>query len=126
MEKLGKVIAVSGNIAEIEIKRDSACGENCAACGLCGKRQFVVKLAVTSDICAGDNVRLTAEDKGVVRLSVLGYISLTLLLFLGAIVGTIFKSEWLAFLLSIVFVLIGVLFLRKKANITPQITVEKI
>lgn len=126
MEKIGKVLKISGNIAEIIITRDSACGENCAACGLCQNRELTVKLAVPDDIQAGDTVRLLAEDKGILRLSAVGYLSLTVLLFLGATVGTLLGSEWLAFLLSILFVALGVSVLKLIPPKTPQIRVEKL
>ncbi len=126
MEKIGKVSKISGNIAEIIITRDSACGENCAACGLCQNRELTVTLAVSDDIQTGDTVRLLAEDKGILRLSAVGYLSLTVLLFLGAILGTLLGSEWLAFLLSILFVLLGVAVLKLIPPKTPQIRVEKL
>ncbi len=126
MEKIGKVLKISGNIAEIIITRDSACGENCAACGLCQNRELTVTLAVSDDIQKGDTVRLLAEDKGVLRLSAIGYLSLTVLLFLGAILGTLWGSEWLAFLLAILFVALGVAVLRLLPPKTPQIRVEKL
>lgn len=126
MEKIGKVSKISGNIAEITITRDSACGENCAACGLCQNRELTVTLAVPDDIKQGDTVRLLAEDKGILRLSAIGYLSLTILLFLGGILGTLLKSEWLAFLLSILFVAIGVAVLKLLPPKTPQIRVEKL
>ena len=126
MEKIGKVSKISGNIAEIIITRDSACGENCAACGLCQNRELTVTLAVSDDIQKGDTVRLLAEDKGILRLSAVGYLSLTVLLFLGAILGTLWGSEWLAFLLSILFVSLGVAVLKLIPPKTPQIRVEKL
>ena len=126
MEKLGKVANVCDNIAEIIITRDSACGENCATCGLCQNRELTVKLAVPDGIVKGDIVRLFSEDKGILRLSAVGYLTLTALLFLGAVLGTFLGSEWLAFGLSIVFVGLGVVILRRISPKAPQITVEKI
>ena len=86
----------------------------------------MVKLAVPDSISAGDSVRLCSEDKGVLKLSALGYLTLTLLLFLGGIVGTILKSEWLAFFLSILFVGLGVLILKLINPKGPGIHVEKV
>lgn len=126
MEKIGRVVRISGNIAEITITRDSACGENCAACGLCQNRELTVKLSVPNGIAVGDTVRLCTEDKGFLRLSALGYLSLTLLLLAGGVIGTILGSEWLAFLLSILFVALGVLTLRLVSPKSPQIRIEKV
>ena len=126
MEKLGKVANICGNIAEIIITRDSACGENCAACGLCQNRELTVKLPVPDGINKGDVVRLFSENKGILKLSAVGYLTLTALLFLGAALGTFLGSEWLAFGLSILFVGLGVVILRRISPKAPQITVEKI
>ena len=126
MEKIGKVIKLSDGIADILITRDSACGENCAACGLCQNRELLVRLSVSDDISVGDSVKLCSEDKGVLKLSALGYLTLTLLLFLGGIVGTMLDSEWLAFLLSIIFVGLGVLILKIIKPQGPQIHVKKV
>lgn len=126
MEKIGRVSKISNGVAEIIITRDSACGENCAACGLCQNRELIVKLSVPDSVSPGDQVRLCAEDKGILKLSALGYLSLTALLFFGGILGTVLGSEWLAFLLSILFVGLGVLLLKVFSPKAPQIRVEKI
>lgn len=126
MEKIGKVLKISDGIADIIITRDSACGENCAACGLCQNRELSVKLAVPDDVKVGDSVKLYSEDKGILKLSALGYLTLTILLFLGGALGTMLGSEWLAFLLSILFVGLGVLILKIASPKGPQIHVEKV
>lgn len=126
MEKLGKVAKIQGGIAEIKITRDSACGENCAACGLCQNRELTVTLATPEGISPGDTVRLIAEDSGFLKLSALGYLSLTLLLLLGGIIGTLLKSEWLAFVLAILFALGGVWVLKKTSPKSTQIRIEKV
>ena len=126
MEKIGKVVKINNGIADILITRDSACGENCAACGLCQNKELLVSLSVSCDISVGDSVRLCSEDKGILKLSALGYLTLTILLFLGGIVGTMLKSEWLAFFLSILFVCLGVLILKVIKPKGPTIHVEKV
>ena len=126
MEKIGKVTKISDGIADIIIVRDSACGENCAACGLCKNREMSVKLSVPDNVSVGDNVRLCSEDKGILKLSALGYLTLTVLLFLGGTVGTLLGSEWLAFLLSILFVGLGVLILKLINPKGPRIHIEKV
>ena len=126
MEKLGKVRKIQNGIAEIEIERDSACGENCAACGLCGSKQLVVSLPVDSIISAGDTVKLVAKDSKILWLSAVGYLSLTVLILAGAVLGTHFGEEWLGFLLAFALLLCGVLILRKLAPKPGHIRVEKI
>ena len=126
MEKTGKVKNIKNGIAEIEIDRDSACGENCAACGLCGKKQLCVTLPVDNSIAIGDTVRLIADDKKILGLSAIGYLTLTALIFLGAVLGTHFGGEWLGFLLAFILLVCGVLILRKAAPKPGHIHVEKI
>ncbi len=126
MEKLGKVKKIENSIAEIEIERDSACGENCAACGLCGNKQLTVSLPVDSTISAGDTVKLVAKDSKILWLSAVGYLSLTILILLGAVLGTRLGGEWLGFLGAFVLLFAGILILRKLAPKPGQIHVEKI
>ena len=126
MEKLGIVSKVNNDYIEVDVHRDTACGENCAACGLCPNRDMTVTLKNCGGFCVGDEVRLLSEDKKVLRLSALGYLSLTLLLFLGAIAGTALGSEWLAFGLAILFVFAGVFVLKKVSPKSIEIKVEKI
>jgi sigma-E factor negative regulatory protein RseC len=126
MEKIGTVATVCGGIAEIKITRDSACGENCAACGLCQNRELTVKLTVPDDIKMGDTVKLVAEDAGFLKLSAIGYLSLTLFLILGGVIGTLLKSEWLAFALAVLFPLAGIFVLKKVSPKNAQIRIEKV
>ena len=126
MKKLGKVRKIENGIAEIEIERDSACGENCAACGLCGGKQLVVSLPVDTTVSADDTVKLTANDSKILWLSAVGYLSLTILILAGAVLGTHFGGEWLGFLLAFALLICGVLILRKLAPKPGHIRVEKI
>ncbi|MBE7032282.1 MAG: hypothetical protein E7401_04895 [Ruminococcaceae bacterium] len=126
MEKLGTVTKTDGEFVEVTVHRDSACGENCAACGLCANRDMTVTVKNPGGLCVGDEVRLLAEDKKFLKVSALGYLSLTLLLFLGGIIGAIWGSEWLSFILAILFVFAGVLVLRKLAPDSIEIKIEKL
>ncbi len=126
MEKTGTVTKKNGNIAEILIKRDSACGENCAACGLCKNNELRIKLAVSPEINEGDKVRLLSEDRLVVGFSAVGYLGLTAFLILGGFLGTFLGGEWASFLLALVFVLGGALVIRKAVPKGAEIKVEKI
>ena len=126
MEKSGTVIALNGSIATIKILRDSACGENCAACGLCQNRELTVKLLVDDDIKFGDNVKLISEDKHILKSSALLYLVLTLLLILGGFLGAIFDSDWISFILSVVFVLVGIAVFKVIPKKDAPIHVEKL
>lgn len=126
MEKLGIVSKVNNDCIEVAVHRDSACGEGCAACGLCPSRDMTVTVKSRGNFCVGDEVRLLSEDKKVIKLSALGYLSLTLLIFLGAALGTVLGSEWLAFCLALLFVFAGVFVLKKVSSMRIEIKVEKI
>ncbi len=126
MEKLGVVTKTNGNYMDIKVHRDSACGENCAACGLCQNREMTITLKNTGGFLTGDEVRLLSEDKRILKFSALGYLSLTLLLLLGGAVGTALGSEWLAFILAAIFLFAGVFVLRKISPKSVEIIAKKI
>jgi len=113
MKKLGTVTKIQGSDVLVTIQRDSACGDNCAACGLCrNSREMIVKIKNTQDFKAGDKVCLLAEDKSFLRSSAAGYLSLTTLLILGGVIGAWLKSDWTAFLGALLGLFVGVLLLR--------------
>ena len=124
MTKNGLVLEKDKNVAKIKIERDSACGENCAACGLCPNRSLVVLVPVPDHIHIGDTVRLVSEGKGILGSSAACYIGFTALLFLGAALGYVFGGQWTAFALSIAFPLTGAFFMRFIKP--PKIHVEKL
>ncbi len=126
MEKLGTVVEICNNTAKINIIRDSACGESCAACGLCPNREMTVSLPTIDGLKVGDNVRLLTANSTFLKNTLVGYISLTLLIILGGILGTIWKSEWLGFLLALIFVEIGLFIIQKFFPKNIEIHIEKI
>ena len=126
MEKLGRVENIYNNMAEIKIFRDSACGDNCAACGLCPNREMSVTLPTVSELEIGDEVRLVSDNSRFVKKTGLGYLSLTLLLIFGGVLGTLMGGEWLGFLLALIFVCVGVLVIRKFFSKGVEIRIEKI
>ena len=126
MEKLGRVEKIHNNMAEIKIYRDSACGDNCAACGLCPNRELLITLPVVSGIETGDEVRLVSDNSGFVKKTGLGYLSLTFLLILGGVLGTKLGSEWLGFVMALAFVGGGVLLIRKFFSRGVEIHIEKL
>lgn len=126
MEKLGVVVKTDNDFIEVAVQRESACGENCAACGLCANKDMVVTFKNNGEFCVGDKVRLSASDKSFLKLSAFGYLSLTLLLFLGAYAGALAGNEWLSFVLAITFAAIGVLVLKKFSGKSVEIKIEKL
>ena len=125
MEKLGTVTEILGENMVVSVVRDSACGDNCAACGLCGNaREMTVKLKNSQGFEVGDMVRLLSDDKAVLGSSALGYISLTALLIGGGVVGGMLGNDWFAFAGALVGLGLGVavlkLFFKNKIDIEIQ------
>ena len=57
MEKYGTVSEIQGEYMVVSVVRDSACGDNCAACGLCGNgREMTVRFKNTGNFQKGDRV----------------------------------------------------------------------
>ena len=127
MEKFGIVSEASGGYMNVTIQRDSACGDNCAACGLCGNsREMTVKLKNTKDFKTGDKIRLVSNDKSFLKHSAAGYLSLTALLILGAVIGSLCGGDWMAFLGAILGTAVGILVLRLFFTDKLEITTEKV
>ena len=125
MEKLGTVKEVRGEDMIVSVVRDSACGENCAACGLCGNgREMTVTLKNTKGFKKGDRVRLLSDDKKVMKSSAIGYLSLTALLIGGGAVGGVLGGDWAAFGGAVAGLALGVavlkLFFKNKIDIDIQ------
>lgn len=109
MEKTGVVKASDGSNVTVAIIRDSACGENCAACGLCGNlREMTVVVKNTEALRTGDKVRLVSDDKAVFKRSLFGYASLTAMLIGGAAAGNAVGGDVCAFAGAALGVGIGV------------------
>ncbi len=127
MEKSGTVIKTKGEYIEVSVTRDSACGESCAACGLCSNsREMRVTLKNTQGLRVGDKVRLISDDKKVLGHSATGYLSLTALLILGGVIGGILGGDWAAFLGAILGLVLGICALRLFFTKNIEITIEKI
>ena len=75
MEKIGEVISVQGEYAEVLIKKESACSESCASCGMCDMSK-VRKAKVYNECGAkvGETVEVFLESWKTVLLSVITFI----------------------------------------------------
>lgn len=84
MEIIGKVIAVDGNMAEVIVRRVSACGENCATCkGSCETTSVKAMAENLAGAGVGDLVKIESESSAVVRAALILYmipIAVTILL----------------------------------------------
>ena len=127
MEKYGTVKNISDGYMNVTIQRDSACGDNCAACGLCGNsREMTIRLKNTGDFKAGDKIRLISSDKSFLKHSAAGYLSLTALLIAGAVIGSLCGGDWMAFVGAIVGTAVGILVLRLFFTDKLEIATEKV
>ena len=127
MERDGTVVYADGNTVKIKVKRDSACGENCAACGLCANREQTIELANTQNLKVGDKVRLESSDKSFVYRSAIGYLLLTASLILGAALGhIIWKNELASVLGAVILLCIALLGIKIFCKSDIEIKVEKL
>ena len=127
MEKTGIVISSKNEYVEVSVTRDSACGDSCAACGLCSNsREMRVTLKNTLGLKPGDKVRLISDDKKVLRHSATGYLSLTALLIAGGVLGGVLGGDWAAFLGAILGLFVGIRILRMFFTKSMEITVKKL
>lgn len=127
MEKIGVVTEILGDFVLVTVSRDSACGENCAACGLCrNSREMTIELKNTGNFQKGDKLRLVSDNRTIVSHSAVGYLSLTILLILGGVLGSLSGNEWFAFGGSLIGVLLGILIIKLFFTHKLDIKAEKI
>lgn len=127
MLQTGIVKKVSGSAAEIEITRSSACGENCASCGLCPGRTASVEASNIIGAKIGDMVVIDMADKKVLGAAFLVYIVPVIILIMGYFAGeTIFGSETSGIITG--FLLMAITFAamiftdkKRKSKYTPRI-----
>jgi len=92
MEKIGFIKSLEGDIAVVEIKRASACGENCASCkGGCAPTAVYARVKNNVNASVGQYVKLHSENKKVVKAAFLVYIIPLFSLIIGVVIGL-----WLA------------------------------
>ncbi len=126
MQKYGTVTEISEGYMNVTIKRDSACGDNCAACGLCGNsHEMTVRLKNTGNFKSGDRIRLVSSDKSFLKHSAAGYLGLTALLIAGATAGSLLGGDWEAFWGAILGTALGIIVLRLFFTDKIEITTEK-
>lgn len=127
MEKYATVTKNLGDDMDVTIQRDSACGDNCAACGLCGNgREMTIRLKNTGDFKAGDKIRLVSSDKSFLKHSAAGYLSLTALLVAGGVIGSLCGGDWMAFVGAILGTAVGIVVLKLFFADKLEIVTEKV
>jgi sigma-E factor negative regulatory protein RseC len=95
------VISLSGDIAEVQMQRQSACShcEMSRGCGtgaigrLLGKRSKPVEIKVDQDLKPGDQVEIGLPDKAFLRAGLLIYGMPLLGLFIGLVLAELIASN---------------------------------
>lgn len=126
MDAIGIVEAIEKDKIRVKIPRKSACGENCASCGMCNMKDAEITVKNTVGAKTGDRVRLVASDGAFLKRAALGYLLLTALLIGGGVAGNKIGGEWMAFCCTILAVVLGLLVFRKCFKKELDITVLKV
>ena len=127
MEQTGIVEECTGTMAKIKITRSSACGESCAACGMCPGKETVIEARNDCGAAKGDTVMINMSSGRVLNAAFLVYIVPVILLVLGCAIGDyIFKSENMGILsgfalMAVSFVVMHMLDKRLKSRYSPTI-----
>ena len=87
MVQTGIIKGTRGDIADVEISRSTACGDNCASCGLCSGRTAIVKATNKINAAEGDTVLMEMADKTVLGTAFLVYVIPLILLVCGYFAG---------------------------------------
>ncbi|WZL73996.1 SoxR reducing system RseC family protein [Clostridiaceae bacterium 35-E11] len=112
MEKIGRVVHISGSIAKIEMLRTSACGEKCSSCkGGCSKTGLYIDVENTLGAVPSQFVKIKVETKTVMKAAFLAYIVPLFMLIVGIVsgsylhplLGLAFAAELFSFLLGVIF-----------------------
>ncbi len=125
MEKCGVVVETDEKYAKVRVERESACGGNCASCGLCNARGTYVRIRNTEGFCKGDAVRLTADDTAFLKRCALGYLCLTLCMLTGGALGAK-GGNLTSFIGAAAALCAGILLLRRFFSKEMNIKAEKI
>jgi len=86
MEQIAKIIKVNHDgTAEIEVRRQSACGHDCGSCHGCGAPDEHIQVTAINEAKAaeGDYVRISSDTKRILGLVFLLYLLPLLLFFIG-------------------------------------------
>ena len=128
MYQTGTVEKISGGKALVKIRRSSACGESCAACGACPARDQMIAAANTAGADIGNEVIIYLSDSKVLKAAFLVYIIPLAALVFGYALGIkLFSRENMGILsgfaaLTVSFVLISVLDRHLKKKFEPTVT----
>ena len=120
---------LDGGMAQVQVTRRSACGDNCAHCpSKCGEAlgKVLVDAENAAGAAAGDRVELYSSTKKVLSIAALVYL-VPVLLFLAAVLLTTWAGlkNGLCALISVLAFLLGIVFAviyQKKAASARQLS----
>lgn len=120
MEQVGFVRKTFDDKVEIEVRRISACGENCKGCGGgCDVPKHIVILPNNIDAKVGDQVEIIGETKNLLKYTMIVYMIPFSMLLIGILLGIrvlknleISNYEPLSFLIGLIFLAIGYFIVR--------------
>ncbi len=104
MQQRGIVVKIDGQYAHVKIRRQAACGSNCASCAGCEVSQRTAKVYNHKGAKIGDNVQIEISSKNLLYAAFLLYILPLLSGFLaGATFYFVTLSEPLSITAGIIF-----------------------
>lgn len=124
MEQIGLVVKISGNMAQILVGRESACGGNCTSCGSsCNAQRVSIEIKNTLGAKPGDYVELKAHTSQILKSAIILYLFPLLAMIVGIVGGiNIFKSagcisyETYGFIVGLVFLGLSYIILKLVDN----------
>lgn len=120
MDQIGYVVSIEGDVAVVDVRRTSACGDKCSSCGGgCNIPATRVNIENNLEARIGDFVEVRMETKTVMKSAFIAYVIPLIMLILGVGVGIyVFKSfgiknyESFGFFVGLLFLGISYLILR--------------
>ena len=126
MIKKGTVTETNGKYAKVLFMRNSACGENCKACGACEKKHHVSLVLNNLGALKGDTVEVSVSDKTAnSALFLIFILPIIIFVFVYCLGFIVFNSHITASLSSVGVVILYAIFIKKsdkKLAPIPEIT----
>lgn len=89
MEKIGQVVTTDNDMAKVEIRRASACGEKCGSCsGGCSSTGIYIDAENVANAKPGQFVKIEVETGTVMKAAFLAYAVPLFMLVIGVISGS--------------------------------------
>lgn len=104
MIQTGIVVSIKDGVAEISVKRETACGENCASCSAkCSLKNVTVRGQSIDGINTGDMVMFEMAASKILFAAFLVYITpLIVMVFAYLIASTFGVDENISFVISVI------------------------